>query len=365
MLQKINLNLAQKEILEEVIGLKIYLRNSFDQNQLEIQNLLDQGLKNSLLYLDRNRLGQKLLMFDENKIFNSVINFGKFLQLKLIPRRIECYDISHLQGKFVYGSMVVFIDGRPVSKYYKIFKCKEQNNDFENHKEVLRRRLVHGLEYKKKLEEIKKSNLDLELDAVYPNPYKLAQTGQQECFVDKDLLLIEKDSCPVASGVGISKKIDKSWQLPDLIIVDGGKGQLSSDYSVLVDFGIQNDIVIVSIAKREEEIFVTDFTSFGGYKTGQQGGLIMDGDIKFLAQRIRDEAHRFAIKNNRNARLKTIRNSSLDDIDGVGEMTKNKILTKFGSVENLVQNIYDNPQIVRESLGNSIFDKIYSKFVSI
>ncbi len=310
-IQRLNLNQDQKNEIEELIGRKIYLRNSFVQNQKEIQGLIEQGLHNSQVYLERNFLGQKLAFFDENQVFGSVINLGKFLQLKKIPRRIECYDISHLQGKFVYGSMVVFIDGRPVNKYYRLFKCKEQNNDFENHREVLARRLKHGLD-----------NLNPE-----------------------------------------NSKPDAGWNLPDLIIVDGGKGQLSSDYKILQDFALTNSVAMVSIAKREEEIFCSDMDSFANYFLGQQGGLLLEGELKFLCQRIRDEAHRFAIKNNRLARLKTVQKSQLDDIEGIGPKIKQKLLMEFVSLQNLVSNLYDNPELVIELVGEKVFNKLKEKFL--
>lgn len=321
-LRRIYPSLQFKQNMEELADIKIYIRNSFDQNQMEIQLLLEQGQQNALLYLDRNRLGQKLSIFDENKLYSTVLELGKFLQMTKIPRRIECFDISHISGKFVYGSMVVFIDGSPISKYYRLFKCPDQNNDFENHKDVMTRRLKKGLEY----EEILQSN-------------------------DKKAILD-----------------NRGWQLPDLIIVDGGKGQLSADYEILCNLDLQNTVTMISLAKQEEEIFVPnqnnleELSMFKDYQKGKEGGLLTNGELKFLLLRISDEAHRFAIKNNRNARLKTIVKTSLDDIDGIGTITKTKLLTKFGSVTNLINTLYDNPEIVHELVGQKIVDKIKAKF---
>jgi excinuclease ABC subunit C len=323
-LQKINLDPDFKSTMEEILGTKIYVRNSFganyQQNQAEIQNLVEQGNRNASIYLDRNRLGQKLSMFDENRLYTSVVQLGEFLRLDKVPRRIECFDISHLQGKFVYGSMVVFMDGRPTSKYYRLFKCPDQNNDFENHKNVMRRRLQKGLDF--------------------------------------------------INGV----TTDKGWQLPDLIIVDGGKGQLSSDYEVLCEFGLQDKVNMVSLAKQEEEIFsplqglptVPSYLAkpelFMDYKIGKEGGLLTSGEMKFLLLRISDEAHRFAIKNNRNSRIKAIKKTALDGIDGVGDITKNKLLIKFGSSQNLVTHLYDNPEMVYELVGGNITEKLKVHF---
>ncbi len=308
MAKRIYLTQNQKSLLEELIGTKIYQRNAFDLNQAEIQSLVEQGKTNAEIYLERNRLGQKLSIFDDNRLYTSVVELGKFLKLPKIPREIECYDITHLSGKFVYGSMVKLIDGRPVNKFYRLFKCKEQNNDFENHAEVMRRRLKRGIEYQN----------------------------------------------------GISK--DKAWKLPDLIIVDGGKGQLSSDYKVLAEFGLENTVQMVSLAKKEEEIFGVDMSIYNNYKLGREGGILLDGEVKYLVQRVRDEAHRFGIKNNRNARLKTISKSKLDDIEGIGEVTKTKLMKQFSSTENIVQNLYDNPELVYELVGKNITEKLKKAF---
>ena len=123
MLTKIQLNSDDKKLLEEITGDTIYLRNNSGQNHQAIQSLLEVGKQNALIYLDRQKLGQKLNLFEENNLFVAIANLQKKLNLPVIPRRIECYDISHLSGKFVYGSMVTFIDGRASKKFYKLFKC--------------------------------------------------------------------------------------------------------------------------------------------------------------------------------------------------------------------------------------------------
>lgn len=305
-LKRIQINGSQKEVLEKISGNTLYLRNSFDQNQKEIAQLQEQAKQNAFIYLQRNKLGQTLSIFEENNLFASVLDIQKKLNLKRLPRHIECYDISHISGKFVYGSMVTFIDGRPSKKMYKLFKTKEQNNDFENHKEVLRRRLQKALDFEN-------------------NPS------------------------------------DKSnpWKLPDLIIVDGGKGQLSGNLEILENFksefeklNLIFDVEICAIAKREEEVFLPK----------QQAAVIVEGQTKFLIQRIRDEAHRFAITNNRNARLKTAKKSQLDDIKGIGEKTKEKLLQTFSSTEAIVNALYKNPELVYELVGKHIVEKLKEHF---
>ncbi len=303
-LTKISLNQADKETLEILSGQKVYIRNSFENNQAEISRIQEQAKQNALIYLERNRLGQTLSIFEENTLFTAVVDLQKKLGLDQIPRRIECYDISHLSGKFVYGSMVTFIDGRPAKKFYKLFKTKEQNNDFENHKEVMRRRLARGVDH--------------------ANINKNSPTKNQK----------------------------NDWKLPDLIIVDGGKGQLSGDFEVLGEFGLEHTVSMCALAKREEELFVSS----------QSEPIIVEGQTRFLIQRIRDEAHRFAITSNRNARLKTAHKSKLDSISGIGQVTKTKLLTTFGSVEGVIDALYNTPEMVYELVGEKLVVKLKAEF---
>lgn len=266
---------------------KVTLAKPNKGNITNVNELLKQGEENAFVYLQRYKKNQNLNVVEQNSLYTILFALQKELMLPKLPNRIECYDISHLSGKFVYGSCVNFFEGRPDKKNYKLFKCKEQNNDFENHAEVLRRRLGH-----------------------------LGEDG---------------------------------WVTPDLIIVDGGKGQLSSDYKVLVNMNI--NIPIVSLAKREEEIFT--LAHFDGFKgDGQEGGILLSQQAGFLVQRIRDEAHRFAITNNRKSRLKTITKSSFDEIRGIGPKTIEKLLITFGSKDEIIRNINENPTLVQKLIGS-------------
>jgi excinuclease ABC subunit C len=315
-ISKISITSDQKNLLQQLTGVKILSKPVFDtESNNVIKELLESSTINSLHYLERNRLGHKLNIFDQNSLFTSVVELGKFLQLPRTPRRIECYDISHLQGTKVYGSMVSFVDGVSTPKWYRLFKCKEQNNDFQNHAEVMRRRLKKALEY----EELTKYN---------------------------------------PTGI----KLDRAWSLPDLIIVDGGKGQLSSDYEVLKELGLENKVSMVSLAKAQEEIFAPDMSVYDVYTKGNQGGLLLKGSVLFLVQRIRDEAHRFAIKNNRNARLDLATKTVLNQISGIGPKTEKTILQTFGSVQNALNTIYTNPQLATEKLGKGVVTRLTEFF---
>jgi excinuclease ABC subunit C len=318
-LQKNVLTIPQKKLLEDLIGISIIQKPSFGkENNKIIEELLIQSQNNSIHYLERNQLGHNLNIFDQNSLYTTVVALGNFLKLKKTPRRIECYDISHLQGTKVYGSMVSFVDGVSTPKWYRLFKCKEQNNDFENHSEVMRRRLQKAIDY------------------------------------ERDIIQIQE--------TGAELKLDKAWSLPDLIIVDGGKGQLSSDYQVLLEFGLQDRVEMISLAKAQEEIFLTQMDNFEGYSKGRQGGILPTGEMLFLVQRIRDEAHRFAIKNNRNSRLKAASKTILDNVPGIGSVSKQKILSSFGSAQNAMQTIYQNPQLANEKLGMSTVAKLKDFF---
>ena len=315
MLKKINLSGEEKDLLEKLTDTKIYLKNTFGPNQDAVTGLLEQGKNNAFVYLQRNRLGQQLSIFEENNLFAAVVDLQKKLGLKDIPRHIECYDISHLSGKFVYGSMITFIDGRPAKKYYKLFKTAQKNDDFENHREVLRRRFQRCLDW---------------------------EINHREDIDD-------------------SQKPKNPWKLADLIVVDGGKGQLSGDVEVFEEFrqkflgeGLEFNVEICALAKREEEVFLPN----------QSESVIVTDKTRFLIQRIRDEAHRFAITNNRKARLKTAKKSKLDEIDGIGEKTKNKLLQTFESLDNLVYNLEKNQELVYELVGKKITEKL-KKYFSI
>lgn len=307
--RKIERLVFEKVILERKYGIKLHFKNTFEINRDKLSELMEMNKQNAIIYLQRNELGQKLNIFEENNLFIGLTDIQKTLQLEKIPRRLECYDISHLSGKFVYGSMVVFIDGRPSKRDYRLFKTKEQNNDFENHKEVLRRRFERCLKWYNE------------------------HPGQ----VDKN-----------------------PWELPDLIIVDGGKGQLSADLEIIDEYrqifeskGLKFEVDVCSLAKKLEEVFVP-------YRNEPY---IFSGNAHFMIQRIRDEAHRFAITNNRNARLKEISMSELDTISGVGEKTKQKLLQVFGSKENIVKNLYSNQELVIETVGDSITKKLKKQFL--
>lgn len=198
------------------------------------------------------------------------------------PNRIECYDISNIQGTAIVGSMVVFERGTPNKKHYRSFNIRTvigKPDDFASMDEVLTRRFKRWLSAKELV------------------------------------------------GV-IGKKPDPSFsRLPDLIIVDGGKGQLSRTVAVLEKFNLFDMVPIVGFAKREEELF-QPYRSTSIILPRKSEGL-------YLVQRIRDEAHRFAITAHRRRRDKMGIASQLDGIPGIGKAKRIALLRSLGSIDDI------------------------------
>jgi len=203
------------------------------------------------------------------------------LNLQSPPNRIECYDISNTQGTAAVGSMVVFEQGVPSKKYYRRFNIRSVTgpDDFASMEEVLQRRF---------------------------NRWQSAhEMGDQP-----------------------GKKPDPSFSmLPDLLIVDGGKGQLSRAVAVLEKYNLMDQVPVAGLAKQNEELFIP----------GQSQGIILPNGSQglFLIQRVRDEAHRFAISGHRKRRTKSGLASRLDTIAGVGPARRKALLGKFGSIQNI------------------------------
>jgi len=215
---------------------------------------------------------------DTHKQSQALAQIQEALNLDTPPNRIECYDISNTQGTAAVGSMVVFEQGTPNKKLYRRFKIKTVvgPDDFASMEEVLSRRFKR---------------------------WKSAKDDE-----------------------GIGKKLDQSFSvLPDLLVVDGGKGQLSRAVKVLAEFRLDKKILAAGLAKEHELLFLPDKDIPIELPRSSQG--------LFLLQRIRDEAHRFAITAHRNLRKKEKFISRLDQIPGIGPIRKKELLKKFGSLD--------------------------------
>jgi excinuclease ABC subunit C len=229
---------------------------------------------------------------DTHKQEQALAELQSALQLPNPPNRIECYDISHTQGVATVGSMVVFTQGVPDKKLYRRFNVEGiagVPDDFASMEEVLTRRF-------------KRWAAARELDG--------ATTPGGE------------------SKVAPGSKPDQSFAfLPDLMIVDGGKGQLSRAIGVLEKYNLFDQVPVVGLAKQEEEIFFPN----------KQDSLLLPRHSQglYLVQRIRDEAHRFAITSHRARRTKQGMASALDSLHGIGPVKRKALLNHFGSVDKI------------------------------
>ena len=237
---------------------------------------------------------------DSQKTQLALEELQEALNLAAPPQRIECYDISNTQGTNSVGAMVVFESGRPKPGEYRRFKIKsvEGPNDFASHQEVLRRRFRHaGMQSTTRNED----SSDLEGQFIATSEDGTAETG-----------------VPGAPGA----QFQHDWAMPDLIIIDGGKGQLSAAMEVLQELHI--DIPTVGLAKENEEIFIP----------GSPDPIILprSSQALYLVQRIRDEAHRFGITYHRKLRSDHTFKSVLDEIPSIGPKRKQALMKHYGSV---------------------------------
>src|SRR5207248_2676603 len=238
---------------------------------------------------------------DSQKTQLALEELQEALNLVAPPQRIECYDISNTQGTNSVGAMVVFEAGRPKSSEYRRFKIKtvEGPNDFASHQEVLRRRFR------------RKGTVDIQSST----PIAKDTVGAQ--FIE-----------PVGHDASENPNqpeentAEHDWAMPDLIIIDGGKGQLSAAMEVLQALHI--DIPTVGLAKENEEIFIP----------GSPDPIILprSSQALYLVQRIRDEAHRFGITYHRKLRSDHTFKSVFDEIPSIGPKRKQALMKHFGSV---------------------------------
>jgi excinuclease ABC subunit C len=240
-----------------------------------------------------------------------LIELGEMLGLAGPPQRIEGFDISNISGTFAVASLVSFRNGRPDRANYRRFKIKSVTgqDDFASIAEVVRRR------YTRVLNESGVSSLKSKVQS----PESVAQSHEPDVGRQNSAL-----RTPHSALEGIRKR--DAPNLPDLVLIDGGKGQLSAARAELEDLGLGH-IPTIGLAKEFEEI----------YQPGQAEPLRLShasGALKLL-QRVRDESHRFANTYNAKLRLRKISESVLDEFPNIGERRKAALLKKFGSVQRL------------------------------
>ena len=290
-----DMNIGEKA--EEII-IPFEVDFNFDNFKITIpksgdkKKLLDWSIHNAQTYMMEQQRQRTLV--DPDKSVNNLMKIMKTdLQLDSEPRHIECFDNSNIQGTNPVSSCVVFRDGKPSKKDYRLFNVKTVvgPDDFATMREVIFRR------------------------------YKRLSDEQKE--------------------------------LPQLIVVDGGKGQLRCAAETLKELGLFDKIAVIGIAKRLEEIFYPD----------DPVPLYLDKNSVTLKviQHLRDEAHRFGITFHRNKRSKNMIHSELQDIDGIGEKTIQKLLKTFGSVKNISQtSLLELSKVVDLSKAQKVFEHFNS-----
>ncbi|EFF90418.1 excinuclease ABC, C subunit [Streptomyces sp. e14] len=233
------------------------------------------------------------------------------LDLDSAPLRIECYDISHLQGDDVVASMVVFEDGLQRKSEYRRFQIKgfEGQDDVRSMHEVITRRFRRYLAEKEKTGEWAENGQDADGEILAPDGSPLAGAGLG------DGALTEDDGRPKRFAYP-----------PQLVVVDGGQPQVAAAQRALDELGI-DDIAVCGLAKRLEEVWLP----------GDDDPVVLPRTSEglYLLQRIRDEAHRFAITYQRTKRAKRFRAGPLDEVPGLGETRKRALIKHFGSVKRL------------------------------
>ncbi len=235
----------------------------------ERRRLMELATRNAEEMLARE---QAHWLADQGKTLGALQELADALSLPTLPARIECYDISNFQGSETVASMVVFEDGKPRTGEYRRFRIRtvQGPNDFASHQEVLRRR------------------------------FKLANRGDE------------------------GSAEERRWAMPDLVIVDGGRGQVSAAKEVLDELGL-HDLPLAGLAKEREELVLPGVTEPILLPTTSQA--------LYLVQRLRDEAHRFAITYHRDLRRKASVRSKFDDLPGIGPRRRGALLRVFGSIK--------------------------------
>ncbi len=244
---------------------------------------------------------------DHNSRSKALNELQEFLDLPEAPLRIECFDMSHIQGTDYVGSMVVVTDGLADKREYRRFKVKTvggerigDSDDFAAMEEVLTRRFTNYLE-----------------DRAKP---------------------------PAERG--------KFQYPPQLLVVDGGKGQLTSAYRVLKNLGLEEEIPVCSLAKQFEEVYIPG--------RSEPVRVPRQSEALFLLQRIRDESHRFAISFHRELRGKRMTKSVLDEIPGLGEVRRKRLIKELGGVTAVRSASLDDLRAL-PWLPDSVAEAVYSK----
>ena len=305
-------DLPEAEILADWLssrkGRKVTILTPQRQSKAELIEMVERNAEYELARMQR--------LSDRNS--QAMQDLAEVLDLPEVPHRIEGYDISHIQGSDAVASRVVFIDGLPANQHYRHYKIKNpeiksgHSDDFASLAEVIGRR------FRDKKEENEFSDL-----------------GEPE---------------KISSFSSVSRTISDK---PDLIMIDGGKGQLSAVVAVLREMNLLEELRVVSLAKQREEIFLPG-ESLPLPTNSEQPGVQ-------LLRRVRDEAHRFAVSFHRDQRSARMKRSRLDDIPGLGHHRQKQLLAHFRSIDYL--RLATPEQLAEVSgIGPRLAQQIYDYF---
>ena len=291
-------DLPNRELVEEWLterrGRKVAL--AVPQRQIKAE-MVEMVATNAKYELDRAQR-------DADRNAEALIDLAEIIDLPELPKRIEGYDISHIQGSNAVGSQVVFINGIPAKQHYRHYKIRNPNvrngrsDDFASLAEIIRRRFRKF--------------------AADPN--------------------LQRHGNPA---------------FPDLLMIDGGKGQLSSVVAVLDELNLSEDVAVISLAKQREEIFVPGESEPLPTEANQPGVVLL--------RRLRDEAHRYAISFHRQQRSTQMRRSRLDEIPGLGFQRQKELLAHFRSIDYIREASPEQLQAV-SGIGPRLAGEIYNYF---
>lgn len=256
---------------------------------------------------------------DHNARSRALTELQQILGLPEAPLRIECFDMAHLQGTDYVGSMVVMEDGMPAKREYRRFKVKsvEGNDDYAAMEEVLTRRLQAYIDER-----------------------------------DRDMDVVDGETSSTSLGNERSRPKRFAYP-PQLLVVDGGKGQLAVAERVVRSLGLQDEIPVAALAKRFEEVFVPG--------RAEPVELPRGSEALFMLQRVRDEAHRFANTFHRELRQKRMVSSSLDGIEGLGEARRKRLVKAMGGV-NAVKGATLDDLLALSWLPAAVAHAVYDQF---
>ncbi|MDQ3512439.1 MAG: excinuclease ABC subunit UvrC [Chloroflexota bacterium] len=282
------------------------------------RGLVEMVAKSADQNLEQNRLK---FLSDEMKMTAAMTELASALDLPRLPRRIECFDISNTQGTNPVASMVVFIDGRPAKKEYRRFGIKTVtgSNDFAMMREVISRRFKRAALVEGDAGDDHATSDGDPVAAYFAAPSTSAMAAVGPISDDGAETAEEEPAATTRDG-------GKWAQLPDLVIVDGGKGQLNAALDALREAGMTGQ-PIAGLAKENEELFLP----------GQPVPVLLprDSQALYLVQRVRDEAHRFAVTFHRVKRSKAAVHSKLDDVPGIGPKRRKALIAHFGSLRGI------------------------------